>query len=120
MAWQTTNATASASVSRLRFEVLLRRSSRCIISCASSCASVANSSAGDCPGSSVILPPAEVPRAGAMSSEYSRAMPCSATNFARRSRYSRGSPLTLPIVGKFLAVRLADVEDVGRAKSDSR
>jgi hypothetical protein len=34
-----------------------------------------------------------------MSSEYSRAMPCSVTNFPRRSRYSRGSSLTLPIAG---------------------
>lgn len=49
LALQTTDATASASVSRMRFDVLLRRSSRCIISCATSCARVENSSAGDWP-----------------------------------------------------------------------
>jgi hypothetical protein len=66
--------------------LLLRRSSRCIISWASSWASVANSSAGDWSGSKVILPPAEVPRAGAMSCEYSRTTPRSVTKLTRRSR----------------------------------
>lgn len=34
----------------------------------------------------LIFPPEEVPRAGAMSSEYSSAVPCSATNVVRRPR----------------------------------
>ena len=57
------------SVSRTCLVVSERRWLRCSISWASSCANVANSSAGDWPGSSVILPPWDRPFAGAMRSE---------------------------------------------------
>jgi hypothetical protein len=59
-----------------------------------------NSSAGDCPGSSAIRPPYEVPRAGAISSVYSIAIFCDAANLRSPSLYSRGSPYTSPICGR--------------------
>ena len=64
--WQTTKATASASVSRTCLVVSVRRSPRWSISWAISCTSVENSSAGCIPERSVIFPPCERPFAGAM------------------------------------------------------
>ena len=51
------------------FVVRVRRSPRCNISCAISCTSVENSSAGCIPVSRVILPPKDKPLAGAIRSE---------------------------------------------------
>jgi hypothetical protein len=96
-AWQTTNATASASVSRTRFVVPARRSVRLRRSWAISCTSVATASAGGRPGSSSTLPPSQTPFADAISAEYSSAMACSRTNWSSRSRCAPGSPLMLPI-----------------------
>src|ERR1700751_3795453 len=56
-AWQTTNAVASASVSRTCLFVPALRSPRCRSSCASPCAMVENSSAADWPGRIAMRPP---------------------------------------------------------------
>ena len=114
----TTNATASASVSRMRFDVLARRSSRCIISCATSCARVANSSAGDWPGSNVILPPDDVPRAGAISSEYSNAMPLVSHELRKPITILARIAVHAADFRQRLTVSLSDIEHVGRAESD--
>lgn len=57
--WHWTKATASASVSRTCFVVRVRRSPRWSISCAISCTSVENFSAGCIPERRVIFPPKE-------------------------------------------------------------
>jgi hypothetical protein len=70
---------------------------RCRSSWASSCASVENSPAGDWPGSSVMRPPLDIPRA--ISDEYLTEILWASAKARRRSRYSCGSPCTVPICG---------------------
>ena len=104
----------------MRFDVLFRRSSRCIISCATSCASVANSSAGDWPGSKRDLAACRsaTGRRDVLGVFESDAL--LRDEFRKALTVLAGIAVDAADCRQLLAVRLADIEHVGRAESDCR
>ena len=107
--WQTTKATASASVSRTCLVVRVRRSPRCSISWPISCTSVENSSAGCIPESSVIFPPCEKPLAGPIFSEITKLDALRFDELEQPFAVSADVALDFGQRGKFFAFGLADV-----------
>jgi hypothetical protein len=104
----------------MRFRVLARRSSRCIIRVRLRAQALRILQQSDLAGQQRDLASCgSAARRGDILRVFKR-MPCSVTNLPKRSRYfariaSHGADFR-----QFLTVCLADVEDVGRAESDSR